>query len=268
MSPRFLIGLVIVLFFYLLLCAIPYLFENQIIFQGTPLAEDHEFNFQLDFTEHSVKMKDGTIINALLFKNPNPKNKLIFYCHGNADNLQRWGNYAPDLINQGYDILMHDYRGYGKSEGTPSKEILLSDAIELFDWSQANFSPNQTVLYGRSLGASIASYVATQRQSTMLILETPFYDLNSVMKLRFPWMIQFQAFKNNFSNAENLKSDRSFPLHIIHGDYDKIVPLESGQALQKYFKIGDSFTIIPGGKHKNLAEFKEFGLKFEELLGD
>ena len=267
MSLRSVIGLVIVILLYLLLCAIPYLLENKIIFQGITLNPNYRFDFQNAFDEHKVRMKDGNNVSVLHFKSQIPSNKLIFYCHGNADNLQRWGKYAKNLIDRGYDILMFDYRGYGKSQGTPSKDIIYADVVELYDWSQSMFSPNQTVIYGRSLGSAVASHLSTQRTGSMLILETPFDDLNSVMKIRFPWMIQYREFKNNFSNAVNLVQPRDFPVHIIHGDKDKIVPLKSGQNLKSFLKANDSFTIIPGGKHKNLGTFKEFDLKLDQLLG-
>ncbi len=267
MSPKSLIGLAIVLVLYLLICTIPYLLEREIIFRGTPLDTSYEFDFKYDFEEYMVKMKDGCKINVLYFKNARPSKKLIFYSHGNADNLKRWGKYTEQLIDRGYNVMMFDYRGYGKSIGSPSLEKFHSDVVELFDWSQSNFSPNETVLYGRSLGAAVASHLSTQRTASQLILETPFDDLNRVMKLRFPWMIQMLKFKNNFSNILSLKQPRKFPVHIIHGDKDKIVPLKSGLKLKPLLKERDSFTIIPGGQHKNLGTFALFHSKLDELLG-
>src|SRR6185295_5988752 len=92
-------------------------------------------------------------------------------------NLQRWGNYAEDMTQLGYEVVMMDYRGYGKSTGSPTEQFLYEDAALLYQWAVAKTGPVRIIIYGRSLGTPIASNLAASVQPEILILETPFDEL-------------------------------------------------------------------------------------------
>ena len=91
-----------------------YLIQDYMIFLGEKLPLSHQYNFNRSFEELNFKTSEGSELNALLFKTDNPKG-LIFHHHGNAGNLQSWGNSSGSFLNVGYDVLFYDYRGYGKS---------------------------------------------------------------------------------------------------------------------------------------------------------
>ncbi len=253
---------------YLLVSIVPYLFERNFIFQGKSLSKEYKFEFAFSFTEHFIQLSDSTTHNALLFKTPFPSKGLIFYCHGNADNLVRWGSYTNDFLERGYDVFVYDYRGYGKSEGKPEKDLLLRDGKELWDWTLKHIPSKNRIIYGRSLGASIASHVAVAKNPTKLFLETPFDDIQNLMHYRFPFLMHFFTVKNNFSNVESLKKSREFPVHIFQGTKDRVVPLALPQNLKPYLTEKDSFTIIEGGKHKNLSSFDSFQAALDVYLGN
>ena len=117
-----------------------YFFQDNIIFQHKKLTQDYIFKFDPDpkqepFQEYFIQTDDGETLNALLFKTKLRSKGLILYFHGNADNLQRWGKYSVDFTRLGYDILMMDYRGYGKSTGKPTERDLYKDALTVLRWS-------------------------------------------------------------------------------------------------------------------------------------
>ena len=257
--------ILLVAFIYLVTAFGFYFFQEKFIFQVEKLPADYAFQFSDTFEEHFISMHDGVQVHALLFKTKQPVKGLILYFHGNADNLQRWGKYASDLTRLGYDVLMTDYRGYGKSGGEPSEENLYRDAQTIVEWSQQNFQYNRLIIYGRSLGAAVGSNLATHTESDYLILETPFDEIRSVAHPAFQPVTRFLSRRLILSNKEHLKQVKCGVL-ILHGTDDWVVPLESELKLKPFLKPSDEFIIIEGGGHKNLNEFEEYHRAIGKVL--
>lgn len=254
--------IVLILGCYLLLTAGLYVFQEKIIFQRDKLSKDYTFSFDQPFYEVSIKSRNNEFINAIIF---NPKietpKATILYFHGNADNMQRWGNYAIDFTRLGYQVLMIDYTGFGKSTGTPSEEILYQNAEDTWKWAQHHLPSKNFIIYGRSLGTGVASYLATKHKASQLILETPFYQLKQDrLKLFFPF-----GLKHEFANYKNIPQI-DFPITIIQGTNDWVVSLKSATKLKFFLKPTDNFFEIKKGGHKNLREFDEYHQILKEIL--
>lgn len=247
----------IVLLLYLVVAGLFYFFQDSFIFQSERLPKDYVFTFDQKFEEHFIPTEDGEMLNALLFKTQQPSNGLILYFHGNADNLQRWGQYAIDFTKLGYDILMTDYRGYGKSTGTPNEENFYKDAQSVLRWSQVNIKYIRFIIYGRSLGSAVASNLARTTNPDMLILETPFDELSGALYL-LPTRYDFP---NNVFLLE-VKCKKV----IIHGTSDGVVPLSSALKLKPLLTENDQFIIIEGGSHNDLRKFEKYHDTMKEVL--
>jgi len=258
-----LIRMVIATFsFYLVVIILVFFFQDKLIFQSVKLSEKHQFSFDESFNEYSIKTTDNVHINALHFKTENTATLgLVVYFHGNASNLQRWGEYAVDFTQLGYDVLMIDYRGYGKSNGTANEKALYHDAEFIWAWAKEKFDYQKWVIYGRSLGAAVASHLATTTSPDLLGLETPFDDLNGALAAK---LIPYK-FKYNFSNKNRL-APIDCKIIIFHGTQDWVVPLSSALKLRPLLKKEDQFIIIPKGGHKNLREFEVYHKKLKEFL--
>lgn len=250
-----------------------YLLQPFFIFQPDDLPETHEFAFDTDYLQHdtafqesSLTVAPGVELNLIHFKTNRPKMGTILYFHGNADNLQRWGQYHTDFTSRGYDVWMYDYRGYGKSDGRPGDAVFYADAKKVFDWVQSHHPDEDITLYGRSLGTSIASELATKVVCDSLILEAPFGNLDQLFKLKFPWLWQPFAQQYDFANDRHLALQITAPVHIIHGTKDKVVPFESSIPLKEYLLAKDSYTLIRGGGHKNLSKFSDYQYRLTRLL--
>lgn len=245
------------LLLYLIVCTWFYFFQASIIFQAESLPNDYTFTFDQKFSEHNIPTADGELLNALLFKTSQPSKGLILYFHGNANNLQRWGNYAIDFTNLGYDILMTDYRGYGKSTGSPTEEVLYTDAKTILNWSRVNIKYERLVIYGRSLGSAVASSLATTANPDLLILETPFEKLSGAL--------YFLPSRYNFPNHAFIPKVSCRKV-LIHGTEDWVVPLASATKLKPFLKGDDLFVLIESGSHNNLREFKKYHETLQEVL--
>lgn len=260
----------IVLLVHIIAYVILYFFQDTIIFQRKKLSADYVFKFEPDrkqekFKEYFIKTDDGETLNALLFKTKLKSKGLILYFHGNADNLQRWGKYSGDFTRLGYDILMMDYRGYGKSTGYPSERELYNDALTMLHWSQINVAHTRLIIYGRSLGSAVASNLATAVTPDMLILETPFDELRGAIYEPLKSILYFLPLHSTFSNKTFL-SKVTCKKVIIHGTKDQVVPLSSALRLKPLLVEGDQFVIIDGGSHRNLRDFKSFHMVLADVL--
>lgn len=245
---------ILVIVGYFLLILTLYLLQDKLIFQADKLPADYKFEFDQEFTEVTITRRIGQEINSLIFSLENAKRKgTVIYFHGNADNMQRWGEYAEDFTSLGYAVLMIDYSGYGKSRGTASEERLFQDAEDTWLWAQHHLPSKEFIIYGRSLGAAVASQLAVKYQPKQLILETPFYELiQTQIKFLFPFGLKYQ-----FANYKYLP-EVVCPVTIIQGTDDWVVSYKSAEMLKPFLKKDDSFITIKEGGHKDLREFESY----------
>lgn len=246
---------------YVVLAMALYFFQENFIFLGEPLPQDYHYKFETPFEELNFDMQDGAVINALHFKSEDRKG-IIYYHHGNAGNLARWGGIAEYFVQFGYDVLIYDYRGYGKSSGQRTEENMYQDAKDIYAQLQSEWGEENILLYGRSLGSGLACELAGRNSPKMVILETPFYSLKSMAHYRFPFLPTGLLVKYEMLNWQNLEK-AEMPIHIFHGTEDGVVPYESGKRLYETVSDKATFTRVEGAQHNNLIEFEEYqrGLK-------
>ncbi len=250
---------------YLLVGMAIYFFQEELIFLPEKLDKDFVYDFSFDFEEHFIEMTDGASINALHFQSDSSKG-LILYFHGNAGSLRRWGEVAEPFVMLGFDVLIMDYRGYGKSTGKRTYKKMLADADKLYEFALTKSPENRLILFGRSLGSSFASHLAGKNNPSKLILETPFLSLGDIANRVAPIYPPSYLLRFNFKNHESL-NEAKCPIFIFHGTEDNVVPLESGK---KLFETLDSemarFIVIAGGGHNNLSAFEEYQHEIRNVL--
>lgn len=241
-----------------------YFLQEKLIFLPTKLPVDHSYSFDAKFEELFLDAPDGARLNALQFHAENPKG-LILYFHGNAGDLSRWGEIVMPLMDLGYDVLVMDYRGYGKSTGKLSEKALYQDAQLFYDHALKTYREKDIVVYGRSLGASIATQLASNTNPKKLILETPFYSLLETARERFPFLPAKQLLKYRMPSFEYIQRVK-MPVVIFHGTKDNVISYESGKKLFESIPHARKkmYTIENGG-HNNLSDFKVYweGIKME-----
>lgn len=250
---------------YLATGLVLYNFQYRFIFQGDPLPHDYTFQFDQPFREFTLPTPDGEKLSALFFPAEDSARGLVLYFHGNADNLQRWGRYAKDFTWRHYDVLMIDYRGYGKSTGKPTEEHLYRDAETVWAWAQQQFKSPNTIIYGRSLGAAVASHLAISHPTPVLILETPFDEISSVIYPAIFAPLRGLPARHFFSNTRHLAQVKSRKV-IIAGEHDWIVPLACTERLKAQLSPRDEFVVVREGGHHNLREFDEYHRALRQAL--
>ncbi len=210
-------------------------------------------------------MTDGAVLNTLHFKSDSSKG-LILYFHGNAGSLRRWGEVVEPFVDLGFDVLIMDYRGYGKSSGKRTYKKMLSDADQLYNFALSKSPEEKLILYGRSLGSSFASHLAGKNKPSKLILETPFLSLGDIANRVAPIYPPSYLLRFNFKNHESLKEANS-PIYIFHGTEDNVVPFKSGQDLFETLDPNQAtFIVVDGGGHNNLASFDVYQREIRNVL--
>jgi len=248
--------LLVIISLYLMLGAALYSFEERLLFHPTELDTSYIYEFDSDFEELNFQPEPEVVINALHFKIKNPKG-IILYSHGNAGDLSRWGRIASAFTSYGYEVLVWDYRTYGKSKGKLSEAAINSDAQCVYDYVNSIYPAESIVLYGRSLGTGVSSYLASHNPSQQLILETPFYSITDVAKYRFPIFPVERLMRYKFPTYAYLAKVKC-PITVIHGTEDRVVPYESAQKLKVLGLNNLRLVTVPGGAHNNLVDFALF----------
>ncbi|MCT8340365.1 alpha/beta hydrolase [Flavobacteriaceae bacterium TK19130] len=257
------LGFLVAAFLVLLLGM--YLLQEKLIFHPEPLADDYSYSFETPFEEIFIEGTDGARLNGLQFSVDKPKGTILYF-HGNAGNLARWGEIGQWFTQFDYNVLIMDYRAYGKSTGSLSEKALYEDAQLWYDYLKKSTPENEIIVYGRSLGTTFAAKLAAANKPCKAILETPFYSLKDVAKSTFPFLPIGSLLKYQFPTY-TFMDDIECPIVILHGTSDSVVPYESGKKLSK--TVSESlmtFVTVPEGDHNNLVAFEEYRQAIQHIL--
>lgn len=255
--------MMIIIVIILSLSGLLFLFQEHLIFFPQKLSPGHTYQFDYDFNEVNYQVEEGVTVNALHFKVKNPVG-IVFYSHGNAGNLSNWGLIAEDFLSHNYDVLIYDYRSYGKSSGKLSEQNLYKDADYIYRDLLKTFNEKRIVVYGRSIGTGVAAYVASQHNPSLLILESPYYNMADLVKSIIPVIPAF-LLRYKF-RIDKMIGQVKCPVLIFHGTRDEVIYYGSSLKLKKHFKSSDRLVTIEGGNHNNLDSFEIYHQELAAIL--
>ena len=196
---------------------------------------------------------DGTRLNGWFFKSQTvPTNTTLIFFHGNGGNITSVGWMGQRFAKHGFNVLLFDYRGYGASEGVAASEADLyadGDAAVTFITNKG-IHTEEIVLYGHSLGTTVAADVASRGKFGAVVLESGFSSAGSLATSAVPWLPRWLHFlgKNRFESARKLANVRS-PILIAHGDPDPTIPTSEARLLFAAANEPKKLLIVPGAGH-------------------
>jgi len=185
------------------------------------------------------------------------------FLHGNAGNVTHRGAALREIQAAGSSVLLLDYRGYGKSEGSPSEAGLYRDAEAAYSWLLAKgFAEAEIVIHGESLGTAVAVDLAARKLCKALVLEAPFSSARDVARTVLPRMGGLLMW--GFDSLSKIGRVR-VPLLVLHGDADEVIDIGLGRKLFAAAKEPKQMWVIEGGGHNNIVEAA--GREYGERLG-
>ena len=247
---------------YLSVLLLLLLLENQLVFPGSKYPRGNWQPQQFEFEEVSYQAEDGTELvswfldadsNAGLVDSIPEKDRCtILLFHGNAENVAqsaaRMGRPLQDTLDA--DVLVAEYRGYGKSSGSPDEAGVLQDAEAALKWlcQKTSKSPKEIILVGHSLGGAPACYLAGKEGCRALILDRTFDSLASAAQRSYPIFPVKWLMRNTMRSDLWIKTYHG-PVLVIHGDGDTLIPEDLAR------NLFNSAT----HEHKKLLILKDWG---------
>jgi len=250
---------------YLLISVLLYYLQDFFLFKPEKLPEDFKFSYENQVVEeYNISTRDGATINGLHFKVEKPKGAVL-YLKGNSKSIKGWGKFAVDFTRHNYDVIMVDYRGFGKSTGRINENAIKHDLQFIYNKIKERIDEKYIILYGRSLGSGFATKLASTNNPRMLILDAPYYSLVNVTKRYMPFMPLSVILKYPMPTYKWLKYV-DCPVHIIHGTNDKLIPFNSSVKLSKIKPNSTRLWPIIDGGHKNLNNFESYHKILSEII--
>ena len=178
----------------------------------------------------------------------------MVWFHGNAGNIGHRVDNLADLNSRlGVSIFIFDYRGYGRSDGTPSEQGTYLDAQAALEYvrSRQDVGGQKPVLFGRSLGCAIAAEAATKNEAFALVLESPYTSIRDMAKRLYPMIPGVGLLLSTKYDCLAKVKDVHIPIMVLHGDRDEIVPFDMGRELFEAANPPKRFYTIEGAGHND-----------------
>jgi pimeloyl-ACP methyl ester carboxylesterase len=247
-----------------LLSVFVYFFQEKFIFKPEKLKQDFKFNYDIPFEEYFFDIEPGVRINGLHFFRENPKG-LILYFHGNTRSIKGWARYAKDFYRFDYDVVLLDYRGFGKSTGKRSEKEMLNDMQFIYEKLRDKYHEDHLIVYGRSMGSGFATKLAADNNPRFLILDAPYYSFLKVVERFLPILpvrivLRFHLRTDKWIKQVNCHT------YIIHGTKDFLIPILHSEKLQKLNPRKITLIRIEGGYHNNLPSFDMYHNFIRDIL--
>ena len=236
---------------YIGITALLYFFQSKFVYQPTAEIVSTPGDFGMNFEDVQLTASDGLSLHAWYVHADRTARGVVLFCHGNAGNISHRIDSLFLWRDLGMDVLIFDYRGYGRSQGTPSEAGTHRDARAAWDYliRQRQVPPERIVLYGRSLGGAMAAPLAADVSPAGLILESTFTsipDLGSDLYWFLPvrWLARFQ-----YNTLEAVRKVRC-PLLVVHSQDDDLIPFSHGKRLFDAAGQPKTFHAMRGGHNE------------------
>ncbi len=229
--------------------------RNKMTFYPDKTSEIPAQNISEYVAEIYLQTCDGETIQTFLFNHADKeKRTLVIYFHGNAGNLYHRIDNAEAIYSMNNNVLLVSYRGYAKSTGKPSEKGIYQDGEAAIKYAKEflGYSENEIVIFGRSLGTTVAVHNSQNRNFKGVILVTPLTSGKGMAKAMGLGFIKIIA-GNSYNSLEKINNLQS-PILIIHGTKDNVVPYNMGKELYESYNGEKEIVTIKNGGHNNLQD--------------
>ncbi|NNU43733.1 alpha/beta hydrolase [Ramlibacter montanisoli] len=241
--------------------------QESLMFYPVPLPADYPLAQEPDVHERTVQVK-GATLSVLHLQNRDARG-VVFFLHGNAGNLAGWFSNADFYRQAGFDLVMPDYRGFGKSTGhIASAHDLREDVRAVWDAVAAQYAGKRVVLYGRSLGSGLAADLARQlaergRAPDLTVLVSPYTSIRALTREFYPW-VPPALIRYPLDTAAHLPHIRG-PVLLVHGENDTLIGVHHAHRLKEVLPSA-RLLVLPGSGHNDVHDHPSYRPVLREAL--
>jgi len=237
----------------LLLNGMMYMLQPGMVFYPTANINETPAEWQLPYEDVIIDTRDGERLHGWYIpaSGDSQAQPVLLFLHGNAGNISHRRASLEIFHRLGLNQLIIDYRGYGKSTGSPGEDGLYHDATAAWQYLLENrdFSADQIIIFGRSLGGAVATQLASRVQARGVILESSFSSARDMAQHTFPLLSHLLYLRYDFNSLERMPQINA-PLLILHSPQDEIIPYQSAEKLFKAAQQPKTFVQLRGD-HNN-----------------
>jgi pimeloyl-ACP methyl ester carboxylesterase len=245
-----------------------YFRQERLLFEPDPLALDDPICADGDAREYFVDVP-GARLSVAHLQCPNPRG-VFFFLHGNSGNLKKWFVELDAFRQASFDVVMFDYRGFGKSTGQiESEEQLRADVRAVWDQVAPLYAGKRVVISGQSLGTSLAAGLAAQLGSDghapdLTLLVSPYSSMRALAAELYPWVpsqvLRYPLLTLDF--AAKLLG----PVMLIHGERDELIPIHHSEQLCSAMRSAQLLRVTGAG-HSDVHQFPTVRQALASALG-
>jgi pimeloyl-ACP methyl ester carboxylesterase len=230
--------------------------QERLLFEPEPLAPDEPVVKDPDCSEYFIEVP-GARLSVAHMRLPQPRG-VFFFLHGNSGNLKKWFVDLDAFRQAGFDVVMFDYRGFGKSSGCiGSEEQLRADVDAVWDHVAPMYQGKRIVISGQSLGTGLAAGLAAHlcaagRAPDLTLLVSPYSSMRALAAELYPWVPQ-QVLRyplHTLGHAAKLLG----PVMLIHGDRDELIPIHHSEKLCEEIPAAKLLRVTGAG-HSDVHQF-------------
>lgn len=254
----FLMPVVTVIVLLGILAAFLYLGQGKLIFFPSSEMSLKPDQVGLPYEELLIEVTPTEKLHGWYFPvdHSRPSKKTVLFFHGNAGNISHRLETASLITELGAECLLFDYRGYGRSDGSATEENCYADARAVYDWLRQTkgLDADDIVLFGRSLGGTVAIDLATRVECGGLIVESSFSSIEDMGKRLYPFLPVKYLVRYRFDALEKI-GRVNCPVLVTHSPNDEMVPFEMGRKLYEAAAKPSRFIELSGG-HNDPSYFQ------------
>ena len=233
--------------------------QERLLFEPERLPDHEPICPDTDVREFMVDVP-GAQLSVAQLKLPNPRG-VVFYLHGNSGNLRKWFIGLDDFREQNFDVVMMDYRGYGKSTGhIGSEEQLRADVRAVWNAVAADYVGKRLVVSGQSLGTALAAGLAAELSQAgttpdLTILVSPYSSMRALADEHYPW-VPSKVLRYHLPTMDHSSKVKG-PVLLVHGDKDELIGFHHSEAIMQA-NPQCQLLRVEGAGHSDVHQFPSF----------
>ncbi len=242
--------------------------EKRLIYYPAAGIEVTPGGLGLPFEEVAIDVEPGVRIHGWFIKAAKePSVATVLFSHGNAGNIADRLDRVLRWRDLGADFLLYDYRGYGRSTGSPDEEGTYRDGRAAYDYLVKNrgVDPAHLVLMGESLGCAISIQLAIERKTAGLAIEAPFASIAHMANAIYPFLPLGSFIRTRYENLKKVPQLK-MPLLVVQGTRDEVIPVAQGKMVFEAAPQPKEYLAIEGAGHNDVYVIG--GPRYRRALAD